>query len=80
MNLKKTPVQNDEHQKWVELIALTIKEFRLSKGLYQDEVEGLTRREVQRSEDINGNMTLKKFFRVCQHLECHPLEVLEILR
>ena len=77
---KKTPVQNDEHQKWVELIALTIKEFRLSKGLYQDEVEGLTRREVQRSEDINGNMTLKKFFRVCQHLECHPLEVFEILR
>ena len=80
MNKKRTPVQNDEHQKWVELIALTIKEFRLSKGLYQDEVEGMTRREVQRSEDIHGNMTLKKFFRVCQHLECHPLEVLEILR
>ena len=80
MNKRRITVQDDEHQRWIELIALTIKEFRLSKGLYQDEVDGMTRREVQRSEDINGNMTLKKFFRVCQHLECHPLEVLEILR
>ncbi len=80
MKVKRTTVQDDDHQRWIELISLTLKEFRLSKGLYQDEVDGMTRREVQRCEDIRGNMSLKKFFRVCKHLECHPLDVLEILR
>ena len=70
----------DHHKKWIESISMMLKQLRICQNLNQDEVEDQSRRQVQRDEDISGNMTLKKFFRACDSLNCHPLDVMEILR
>ncbi len=69
-----------KHQQWAESIAMMLKELRKYHNLNQTEVKGMSRRQVQRCENLNENLTLKTFFNACYHLDCHPCDVFEVLR